>query len=84
MIRWGGDEFLLILVCSFSQAHRKAAELKAAFHSEPALADLPGDVGLSVGISSVSHDAAHLEEAIRLSDERMYQDKFGSRAKLAT
>ena len=84
VIRWGGDEFLLILVCSFSQAHRKAAELKAAFRSEPALADLPADVGLGIGISSVSHDAAHLEEAIRLADERMYQDKFGSRAKLAT
>jgi diguanylate cyclase (GGDEF)-like protein len=84
VIRWGGDEFLLILVCTFTQAERKAAELKAAFRAEPALADLPDDVGLGVGISSVSHDAAHLEEAIRLADERMYQDKFASRAKIAT
>ena len=84
VIRWGGDEFLLLLACSYTTAHRKGAELKAAFHSDPELADLPGDIGLSIGVASVSHDAAHLEEAITLADERMYQDKFANRAKLAT
>lgn len=84
VIRWGGDEFLLLLACSFTQAQRKAAELKASFRGDPALADLPGEAGFSIGIASVSHDAAHLEEAIRLADERMYLDKSASRARVAT
>lgn len=84
VIRWGGDEFLLLLACSFTQASRKAAELKASFLADPQLGRLPGGIGLSIGIASISHDAASLSDAITLADERMYQDKFHERAKLAT
>ena len=31
VIRWGGDEFLLLLTCSLAEAARKADELKRAF-----------------------------------------------------
>lgn len=79
VIRWGGDEFMLLLTCTFAQAQQKAAELKAAFHAEPETADLPGGVGLSLGAAQVSPIAVSLVEAIRLADERMYRDKAGAR-----
>lgn len=79
VIRWGGDEFLLILTCSFAEAERKAGELKTGFERERAAASLPDDVGLSVGVASASVDAGSLAEAIRLADSRMYRDKMGGR-----
>jgi diguanylate cyclase (GGDEF)-like protein len=84
VIRWGGDEFMLLLTCTFAQAQHKAAELKAAFHSDPVTANLPDGVGLSIGAAEVKPDTITLGEAIRLADERMYHDKFSERARLAT
>jgi diguanylate cyclase (GGDEF)-like protein len=84
VIRWGGDEFMLLLTCTFAQAQQKAAELKAAFHADPATGNLPGGVGLSIGAAEVEKDTITLGEAIRLADERMYQDKFSNPARLAT
>lgn len=84
VIRWGGDEFMLLLTCNFAQAQQKAAELKTAFHADPETAGLPGGVGLSVGVAEMSLDADTLADVIRLADERMYQDKFANRARLAT
>jgi diguanylate cyclase (GGDEF)-like protein len=80
VIRWGGDEFLLLMTCTFSQAQHKAAELKSAFAADPATSTLPGGVGLSLGAAQVSDIDSSLNEALRLADERMYQDKFASRA----
>ena len=84
VIRWGGDEFMLLLTCTFEQAQHKAAEFKAAFHSAPVSANLPGGVGLSIGAAEVEPDTITLGEAIRLADERMYEDKFSDRGRLAT
>lgn len=84
VIRWGGDEFMLLLTCTFDQARLKAAELKAAFAADPATANLPGGVGLSIGAAEVETDTITLGEAIRLADERMYEDKFSDPARLAT
>jgi diguanylate cyclase (GGDEF)-like protein len=84
VIRWGGDEFMLLLTCTYAQAERKAAELKEAFHADPDTAGLPGGVGLSVGSAEMARDADTLADAIRAADERMYRDKFASRARLAT
>jgi len=84
VIRWGGDEFMMLLTCTYAQAERKCAELKAAFHADPATAGLPGGVGLSTGAAEVSKEAETLADAIRLADERMYQDKFANRARVAT
>lgn len=79
LIRWGGDEFLLVLNCTKAQAERKAAEIKMAFGRDPDTSGLPGGVSLSIGIAAVSYDARHLSDAIRIADERMYQDKFSTR-----
>jgi diguanylate cyclase (GGDEF)-like protein len=84
VIRWGGDEFMMLLTCTYAQAERKCAELKAAFRADPETAGLPGGVGLSTGAAEVSNEAETLAEAIRLADERMYQDKFSNRARVAT
>jgi diguanylate cyclase (GGDEF)-like protein len=84
VIRWGGDEFMLLLTCTFEQAQQKAAELKTAFHADPGTRDLPGGVGLSIGTAEVSPDAETLADAIRIADERMYEDKFSERDRLAT
>lgn len=84
VIRWGGDEFMLLLTCTLAQAHQKAAELKAAFATDPVTGNLPGGVGLSIGAAEVETDTITLGEAIHLADERMYRDKFSDRARLAT
>lgn len=84
VIRWGGDEFMLLLTCTFQQAQQKAAEFKAAFHADPVTENLPGGVGLSIGAAEVEPDTITLGEAIRLADERMYEDKFSVRARLPT
>jgi diguanylate cyclase (GGDEF)-like protein len=82
VIRWGGDEFLLLMTCSEEEAQAKAADLKAAFERERATAALPDQVGLSVGIASVSKGADTLRDAIRDADRRMYRDKQSERASL--
>lgn len=84
VIRWGGDEFLLMLTCTFAQAQHKAAELKAAFAADAATSALPGGVGLSAGAAQVAPDAQDLNDALRLADQRMYDDKFATRARIAT
>jgi diguanylate cyclase (GGDEF)-like protein len=83
VIRWGGDEFMLLLTCTFAQAQHKAAELKAAFAADPATSALPGGVGLSAGAAQVAPDAPDLNDALRLADQRMYDDKFAARTRVA-
>ena len=80
VIRWGGDEFVLLLTCDIGEATQKAEELKTAFDRELPAAGLPGGVGLSVGIAAVSKEAEGLAETIRKADSRMYRDKPGERA----
>jgi diguanylate cyclase (GGDEF)-like protein len=84
VIRWGGDEFLLLLTCTFAQAQHKAAELKEAFAADPATSALPGGVGLSAGAAQAAPDAQDLNDALRLADQRMYEDKFSARARVAS
>jgi len=80
VIRWGGDEFLLLLTCTSGEAQRKADELKVAFERERQAASLPDGFGLSIGVATASADAENLAEAIRLADSRMYRDKLGQRS----
>jgi diguanylate cyclase (GGDEF)-like protein len=74
-IRWGGDEFLLLLSCGEEEAISKAAALKAAFERERANTALPDYLGLSVGVALVSPEEG-LRAAIRVADSRMYSDKL--------
>ena len=84
VIRWGGDEFLLLLACGENEARGKAADLKVAVERGQEILGLkiPGGIGLSIGVAAVSTDAASLNEAIREADARMYRDKWTERARL--
>jgi diguanylate cyclase (GGDEF)-like protein len=74
-IRWGGDEFLLLLSCGEEEARTKATNLKAAFEKERIAAALPDYLGISVGVAPVSPDEG-LRAAIREADSQMYGDKI--------
>ena len=80
VIRWGGDEFLLLLTCGLAEAERKASELRLAFDRQRAEAGLPEGIGLSVGVAAVSREASTLTEAIRAADARMYRHKLSARS----
>jgi diguanylate cyclase (GGDEF)-like protein len=80
VIRWGGDEFLLLLTCAVPEAERKAEELKAAFDRARDEAQLPVSVGLSVGVAAVPAESGTLTEAIRLADILMYRNKLDERS----
>jgi diguanylate cyclase (GGDEF)-like protein len=79
VIRWGGDEFLLLLTCTVEEAALKAEELKGAFAFEREATGLPEDTGLSVGIAAVEDSADTLTDAIRIADTEMYRDKLAER-----
>lgn len=74
-IRWGGDEFLLLLSCGLDEATTKAANLKTAFEQERVNAALPPYIGISVGVAAVSPGES-LRSAIREADSQMYGDKL--------
>jgi diguanylate cyclase (GGDEF)-like protein len=73
-IRWGGDEFLLLLSCAEEEASEKARRLKEGFERERVAAGLPPYMGLSVGVAAVDPNSS-LRDAIREADSRMYGDK---------
>jgi diguanylate cyclase (GGDEF)-like protein len=77
VIRWGGDEFLLLLSCGAPEARAKAEELKTAFERERVAASLPDQLGLSIGVAAVTKEAESLRDAIREADAGMYHDKLG-------
>jgi diguanylate cyclase (GGDEF)-like protein len=79
VIRWGGDEFLLLLTCTAEEGAVKAEELKAAFAHERDASSLPADIGLSVGVAAVEESAETLSHAIRVADAEMYRDKPAER-----
>jgi diguanylate cyclase (GGDEF)-like protein len=80
VIRWGGDEFLLLLSCTAEEALQRGKELKAAFARERDTAGLPEAASLSIGVADVRKDAESFIDAIRLADAAMYRDKLSARA----
>ena len=79
VIRWGGDEFLLLLTCTAIEATGKAMQLKEAFERERALETLPGGIGLSIGVAFATLDEDDLAEPIRQADADMYRQKMADR-----
>jgi diguanylate cyclase (GGDEF)-like protein len=75
-VRWGGDEFLLLLSCEEAEAREKARSLKEAFDRQRAAAGLPDYLGLSIGVAPAGADSATLRDTIREADGRMYRDKM--------
>jgi diguanylate cyclase (GGDEF)-like protein len=83
VIRWGGDEFLVMLTCNETEAQAKAEELKVAFGRDRSASSVPEYVGLSIGVAPVPRGADTLREAIRYADSRMYRDKLALRGQVA-
>jgi diguanylate cyclase (GGDEF)-like protein len=75
VFRYGGDEFLVMITCTATEARRKAVALKAAFDAAPEAANLPPGIGLSVGSIGIPEGTADLMPLVREADRRMYEDK---------
>ena len=73
VIRYGGDEFLLIFnSISEPEFRKKTADIQKAVH-EATLTDYP-DVSLAISIGG-AHRAGSLAEAISAADKEMYKNK---------
>ena len=79
VFRWGGDEFLILISCTESEALRKARELQEAF-AETEARVLPPGVGLSIGCAEVPSTASDIMALVNVADERMYLNKRELRA----
>jgi diguanylate cyclase (GGDEF)-like protein len=79
VIRWGGDEFVLLLACHEPEARAKAEELKTAIQTEGLSTAMKVPLGLSTGVAEVARDATSVTDAIRMADNRMYMEKAAQR-----
>ena len=75
MFRWGGDEFVLLMTCTETEARRKGTTLKKAFAASVRRWMLPHGVGLSVGCAELGRSASDADALIQQADKRMYADK---------
>ena len=75
VFRWGGDEFVLLMTCTETEARRKGTKLKKALAASIRRLALPPGVGLSVGCAELGRDASDVDALIEQADERMYADK---------
>jgi diguanylate cyclase (GGDEF)-like protein len=77
-VRYGGDEFCVILPQTDGPAARALSEKLRSMVEEHIYLQEEGinvRVGASLGIASYPEEAKSKEALIRLADERMYQDK---------
>jgi diguanylate cyclase (GGDEF)-like protein len=79
VIRWGGDEFVLLMACHEPEARAKAEELKLALETEGLPAAMKVPLGLSTGVAEVARDATSVTDAIGIADNRMYMEKAAQR-----
>ncbi len=80
--RWGGDEFLVVIGGSLSDAQRfgVVSRLRDALLRPIHIEAGTYQVGISVGSAHYPDDGADLATLLRLGDSRMYQDKSSRRA----
>ena len=84
VVRYGGDEFLLILPDSGTEGARRVAEavrVVVANLSAPTLDFL--SVTASIGVASFPTDGQSLEEVVHAADEAMYRAKAEGRNRIA-
>ena len=75
VVRWGGDEFLLVMTCTGAEAAAKVAVLKESFADNLAAESLPRNLRLSLGYAEIPPDATDVLPLIREADLSMYADK---------
>lgn len=79
IVRWGGDEFLVILPENGQYSESVVGRIRAEVSGNPDITAITGQpVTLSVGTSSWEPGSGtSIDESITLADRRMYLDKEG-------
>ena len=75
VLRWGGDEFLVLLSADGEQAVAKGHEIRQAFLDSPIVKDLPAGVDLSIGCVTVPPETKDFAPLIDQADREMYRRK---------
>ena len=77
VLRWGGDEFLVLLSADEASARAKAHDLRRAFLESAIVRDLPDEVDVSIGCVAVPPDTERLAPLIDQADREMYRLRRG-------
>jgi diguanylate cyclase (GGDEF)-like protein len=75
VLRWGGDEFLVLISAGETNARIKAQNIRQVFLESAIMRDLPAGVDLSIGCVGVPSDTARLAPLIEQADRDMYRDR---------
>ena len=75
VLRWGGDEFLVLLSADEGWAAEKAQEIRQAFLESTIVRDLPDGVDLSIGCVAVPPETQDFAPLIDQADREMYRRK---------
>ena len=75
VLRWGGDEFLVLLSTDEASARAKADDIRHVFLESAIVRGLPDDVDVSIGCVAVPQDAEHLAPLIDQADRDMYRGR---------
>ncbi|WP_282937619.1 GGDEF domain-containing protein [Paenibacillus sp. RC67] len=79
VVRWGGDEFLVILPCTDESGMQ---ERQSRLHHElNALSgQVPMTVTVSAGYAVYPDEGKGLDELLKIADKKMYTNKYGNQA----
>ena len=75
VFRWGGDEFLVLLSTTETDARAKGQQIRQAFMESVIVQNLPDGVDVSIGIVIIPPEARHLDPLIDQADREMYRRK---------
>lgn len=75
VLRWGGDEFLVLLSADEASARAKAQEIRQAFLDSAIVHDLPDGIDLSIGCVAVPPGTDDFGPLIDQADREMYRRK---------
>ncbi|HCZ9046826.1 TPA: GGDEF domain-containing protein [Vibrio alginolyticus] len=78
IVRFGGDEFMIVLLEKAQQAKIFAEQIRLAVETETALQSFKTEVTMSFGISQLS-EGQSLQEALAEADEALYSSKHTGR-----
>lgn len=81
VIRWGGDEFLLLLPCSTTNCNDDHIINRLAHTIRESSQPLPHPIHISIGAACYPDDGHDLHQLITIADARMYHQKQQKREK---
>jgi diguanylate cyclase (GGDEF)-like protein len=75
VFRWGGDEFVVLLSASETDAKIKAQQIRKAFLESAIIGNLPDGVDVSIGTVPVPPETTDFDPLIDQADREMYRRK---------